>query len=57
MRKTFIGNWCFSIEDLNVKQKSLKRAQDLEKRVRAQVKVGTVAPLDILQAQSEVASP
>ncbi len=46
----------FSIEDLNVKKKSLKRAQDLEKRVRAQVKVGTVAPLDILQAQSEVAS-
>ena len=46
----------FSIEDLNVKQKSLIRAQDLEKRVRAQVEVGTVAPLDILQAQSEVAS-
>ena len=46
----------FSIGDLNVKQKSLKRAQDLEKRVRAQVEVGTVAPLDILQAQSEVAS-
>ena len=41
----------FSIEDLNVKQKSLKRAQDLEKRVRAQVKVGTVAPLEILQAR------
>jgi outer membrane protein len=46
----------FSIEDLNVKKKSLKRAKDLEKRVRAQVKVGTVAPLEILQAQSEVAS-
>jgi outer membrane protein TolC len=46
----------FSIEDLNVKRKSLIRAQDLEKRVRAQVEVGTVAPLDILQAQSEVAS-
>ncbi len=46
----------FSIEDLNVKRKSLKRAQDLEKRVRAQVEVGTVAPLEILQAQSEVAS-
>lgn len=46
----------FSIEDLNVKKKSLKRAQDLEERVRAQVKVGTVAPLEILQAQSEVAS-
>ncbi|GJL78214.1 MAG: RND transporter [Nitrospinaceae bacterium] len=46
----------FSIEDLNVKKKSLARAQDLEKRVRAQVEVGTVAPLEILQAQSEVAS-
>lgn len=46
----------FSIEDLTVKRKSLKRAQDLERRVRAQVEVGTVAPLDILQAQSEVAS-
>lgn len=46
----------FSIEDLNVKQKSLNRAQDLEKRIRAQVEVGTVAPLEILQAQSEVAS-
>ena len=46
----------FSIEDLNVKQKSLKRAQDLEERIRAQVEVGTVAPLEILQAQSEVAS-
>ena len=46
----------FSVEDLNVKKKSLKRAQDLEKRVRAQVEVGTVAPLDILQAESEVAS-
>ena len=46
----------FSIEDLNVKKKSLKRAQDLEKQVRAQVEVGTVAPLEILQAQSEVAS-
>ena len=46
----------FSIEDLNVKQKSLKRARDLEERVRAQVEVGTVAPLEILQAQSEVAS-
>jgi outer membrane protein len=46
----------FSIEDLNVKKKSLKRAQDLEERVRAQVEVGTVAPLEILQAQAEVAS-
>jgi outer membrane protein TolC len=46
----------FSIEELKVQKKSLKRAQDLEKRIRAQVEVGTIAPLDILQAQSEVAS-
>ncbi len=46
----------FSIEDLKVKQKSLQRAKDFENRVRAQVKVGTLAPLEILQAQSEVAS-
>ena len=46
----------FSIEDLKVKKKSLKRAQDLEKQVKAQVEVGTMAPLEMLQAQSEVAS-
>ncbi|MEK9628431.1 MAG: TolC family protein [Nitrospinota bacterium] len=46
----------FSIEDLKVKEKSLERAQDLEKQVKAQVEVGTMAPLEMLQAQSEVAS-
>ncbi len=45
----------FSIEDLKVKQKSLQRARDLERRVRAQVEVGTLAPLEILQAQADVA--
>ena len=46
----------FSIEDLKLKKKSLERAQDLEKQVKAQVEVGTMAPLEMLQAQSEVAS-
>ena len=46
----------FSREDLIVQQKSVERAQDLERRVKAQVEVGTLAPLEILQAQSEVAS-
>lgn len=46
----------FSLEDLKVQQKSVERAQDLERRVKAQVEVGTLAPLEILQAQSEVAS-
>ena len=46
----------FSIEDLKVKKKSLERAQDLEKQVKAQVEVGTLAELEVLQAKSEVAS-
>ncbi len=46
----------FSLEDLKVQNKSVERARDLERRVRAQVDVGTLAPLEILQAQSEVAS-
>lgn len=46
----------FSREDLQVQLKSVARARDLERRVRAQVEVGTMAPLEILQAQSEVAS-
>jgi outer membrane protein len=46
----------FSREDLKVHQKSVGRARDLERRVKAQVEVGTMAPLEILQAQSEVAS-
>jgi len=46
----------FSREDLKVQQKSVERAKDLERRVKAQVEVGTLAPLEILQAKSEVAS-
>ncbi len=46
----------FSIEDLKVKEKSLERAKDLERRVKAQVAVGSLAPLETLQAQAEVAS-
>ena len=46
----------FSREDLKVQLKSVQRARDLERRVKAQVEVGTMAPLEILQAQSEVAS-
>lgn len=46
----------FSKEELIVLQQSVQRAKDLERRVKAQVEVGTMAPLEILQAQSEVAS-
>ena len=46
----------FSIDDLKVKRQSIERAQELQNRVKAQVDVGAMAPLEILQAQSEVAS-
>jgi outer membrane protein TolC len=46
----------FRIKDLEVKKKSLERAKDLERRVKAQVSVGTMAEIETLQAQSEVAS-
>jgi outer membrane protein TolC len=45
----------FAIEDLKVKRESLKLAQDLERRIRIQVEVGTMAPIEITQAQAEVA--
>ena len=46
----------FRIKNLEVKKKSLERAKDLERRVKAQVSVGTMAEIETLQAQSEVAS-
>ncbi|MFP6638343.1 MAG: TolC family protein [Nitrospinaceae bacterium] len=46
----------FSIEDLKVKEASIQKARDFEQQVRAQVAVGTLAELEILQAQSEMAS-
>lgn len=49
-------NLVYAIEDLKVKQQSLKLAQELlEKNLRS-VEVGTLAPLDVLSARSEVAS-
>jgi outer membrane protein TolC len=46
----------FAIEDLKVKRESLKLAKDLERRIRIQVDVGTMAPIEITQAQAEVAA-
>ena len=46
----------FSIEDLKVKKKSLERAKDLKRHVMAQVSVGTMAEIETLQAESDVAS-
>ncbi|MFQ5793010.1 MAG: TolC family protein, partial [Acidobacteriota bacterium] len=46
----------FSIEDLEVTQKSLQLARDLLRNNRIQVEVGTMAPIDVLEAEAEVAA-
>ena len=46
----------FSIENYRVSQLSLKRAEDLYIRNKKQVEVGTLAPIEILVAESEVAA-
>jgi len=46
----------FSIEDLKVKKKSLELAKDLLRRNRIQVEVGTLAPIEILEAETQVAA-
>ncbi len=45
----------FSIRDLEVARQSLKLAQDLLRNNRIQVEVGTMAPIDVLEAEAEVA--
>lgn len=45
----------FAIRDLDVARRSLGLAQDLLRNNRIQVEVGTMAPIDVLEAQAEVA--
>ena len=49
-------DWVFSIRDLEVNQKSLQLAGDLLRNNRIQVQVGTMAPIDVLEAEAEVAA-
>jgi outer membrane protein TolC len=46
----------FAIRDLEVARRSLELAQDLLRNNRIQVEVGTMAPIDVLEAQAEVAA-
>jgi outer membrane protein TolC len=48
-------NLVYSIENLKVRQQSLKLAQDLLERNRRAVEVGSLAPIEILNAQADVA--
>ncbi len=45
-----------SIEELRVRRKSLERAKDLLKKNKIQVKVGTLAPIELLVAEEGVSS-
>ena len=45
-----------SIEELRVRRKSLERAEDLLKKNKIQVKVGTLAPIELLVAEEGVTS-
>jgi len=49
-------NLVFSIEDLRVRHQSLSLARDLLKKNRREVEVGTLAPIEILSAEAEVAT-
>jgi len=49
-------NYVFSIEDLNVKMQSLELARDLLRKNNREVEVGTLAPIEILTAEAEVAT-
>ncbi len=55
IEKTY-WDFVFSLRDLEVKQISLERAKALQRLVKSQVLVGTLAPIETLQAESEVAS-
>lgn len=46
----------FRVEELKAKKEALKMARDHEKRVRAQVEVGSLAPIEIVQAEAFVAT-
>ncbi|MGK7344202.1 MAG: TolC family protein [Candidatus Nitrospinota bacterium M3_3B_026] len=45
----------FRARNLEAQRESLERARDLENRVRVQVDVGALSPLEIVQAQASVA--
>ena len=49
-------NLVYSIENLKVREQSLQLAEDLLEKNRRAVEVGTMAPIDVLTAESTVAS-
>ncbi len=53
--ESFYWNLFFTIEDLKSKQQSLKRAEDLLREFKIRIEAGALAPIEIYQAEAEVA--
>ena len=49
-------NLVYSIENLDVRRQSLQLAKDLLEKNQRSVEVGTLAPMEVLSAQAEVAT-
>jgi outer membrane protein len=54
--KNSYWDYVFSINSLQVARQSLDLAQESLRNTRSRVEIGTLAPIDIVQAESEVAS-
>lgn len=51
----FYWNLYFQIQDLKAREKSLKLAKDLLREFKIKIEAGTLAPIEIYQAEAEVA--
>ena len=54
--ETAYWNLVYAIDNLKVKEQSLKLAQDLLDQTRTRVRIGTSAPIDIVQSEATVAA-
>jgi len=52
----YYWNLYFQMKDLEAREKSLKLAEDLLREFKIKIKAGTLAPIEIYQAEAEVAT-
>ena len=52
----FYWNLYFQMKDLEAREKSLKLAEDLLRQFKIRIEAGTLAPIEIYQAEAEVAT-
>ena len=53
--RTSIGSWSRTHEDVQAKQRAVEQSTQLASDNRKQLKIGTLAPLDVLNADNQVA--